>query len=638
MSKTHKYNVFISCGGSGVEVTRAIIRLLETNGFVSSSRALDFGISSSINEVIQDFWQSAVCLLVYGPHDHTPWFDGRIGRLINQRTERSHGEFRVISVVSAARGGWNQRLYSRAHGIDSDSVIEYENPFDDAAKFQELVWLIRGVRQTPHRFFGLPLLRQWIVRRAKNALNVNWSRMSRMLTPSSSVEQTLAWLGDRFKLSRESDDIVYSYGHCLVPDLKPSQSKLLFAWSDRAKPERPDFCDLMADSFFRSHIQKDQLSDLAQTFYRAYSSRWASEATLPAKSTAWLQAERYHSQLVNRFLFYSERRMPRAMENVEVVNLQPHSGALGRTDFGLTSCSPSPIGSVMMPFFHVETSYTSKPAKIRFDSPHDVNDFFIVFKIPQAGDFYHLLASAANGFNYEEIEPFVIRDLPLDGFNCVSCGGSVMGNSSMLRFSCCFPPNHRAAHYGNTRGTIIFDNLDAATIYRRSGAIGKGPPTDESSGAVVCKWRKKTEANLLFRLGLNALRYKSTPARLTRAQVSYHGVRTADSIKAECSLDGSRDENVGEVSARRKTIVCQGRVTISKNDLLFQLIGTTYGGDGAASFALPDLRGRVPVPAGEATEISPPAVTVEVPPNSVVVVSPWRPVGNAMGTVEERIQ
>ena len=34
---------------------------------------------------------------------------------------------------------------------------------------------------------------------------------------------------------------------------------------------------------------------------------------------------------------------------------------------------------------------------------------------------------------------------------------------------------------------------------------------------------------------------------------------------------------------------------ISENETLFQLIGTTYGGDGQQTFALPDLRGRVPI-------------------------------------------
>jgi microcystin-dependent protein len=44
---------------------------------------------------------------------------------------------------------------------------------------------------------------------------------------------------------------------------------------------------------------------------------------------------------------------------------------------------------------------------------------------------------------------------------------------------------------------------------------------------------------------------------------------------------------------------CEGQLLpISENDVLFQLIGTTYGGDGEETFALPDLRGRVPIHQG----------------------------------------
>ena len=44
---------------------------------------------------------------------------------------------------------------------------------------------------------------------------------------------------------------------------------------------------------------------------------------------------------------------------------------------------------------------------------------------------------------------------------------------------------------------------------------------------------------------------------------------------------------------------CEGQhMPIAENETLFQLIGTTYGGDGQSSFALPDLRGRVPVHQG----------------------------------------
>ena len=46
-------------------------------------------------------------------------------------------------------------------------------------------------------------------------------------------------------------------------------------------------------------------------------------------------------------------------------------------------------------------------------------------------------------------------------------------------------------------------------------------------------------------------------------------------------------------------LFCEGQLLpISENDTLFTLLGTTYGGDGQSTFALPDLRGRVPLHAG----------------------------------------
>lgn len=44
---------------------------------------------------------------------------------------------------------------------------------------------------------------------------------------------------------------------------------------------------------------------------------------------------------------------------------------------------------------------------------------------------------------------------------------------------------------------------------------------------------------------------------------------------------------------------CSGQLLpISENETLFQLIGTTYGGDGQSTFALPDLQSRVPIHQG----------------------------------------
>ncbi|TWF39863.1 microcystin-dependent protein [Chitinophaga polysaccharea] len=45
--------------------------------------------------------------------------------------------------------------------------------------------------------------------------------------------------------------------------------------------------------------------------------------------------------------------------------------------------------------------------------------------------------------------------------------------------------------------------------------------------------------------------------------------------------------------------ICDGSlIPISENDTLFNLIGTTYGGDGQETFALPNLQGRVPMHMG----------------------------------------
>lgn len=46
-------------------------------------------------------------------------------------------------------------------------------------------------------------------------------------------------------------------------------------------------------------------------------------------------------------------------------------------------------------------------------------------------------------------------------------------------------------------------------------------------------------------------------------------------------------------------MLCQGQLLpIATNDALFNLIGTTYGGDGVSTFGLPDLRGRAPMHVG----------------------------------------
>ncbi|MFD1063854.1 phage tail protein [Winogradskyella litorisediminis] len=67
----------------------------------------------------------------------------------------------------------------------------------------------------------------------------------------------------------------------------------------------------------------------------------------------------------------------------------------------------------------------------------------------------------------------------------------------------------------------------------------------------------------------------------------------------------AQDAMIGEVKlfagnfAPRGWAKCEGQLlAISQHTALFSILGTTYGGDGRTTFALPDLRGRVPVSSG----------------------------------------
>lgn len=67
----------------------------------------------------------------------------------------------------------------------------------------------------------------------------------------------------------------------------------------------------------------------------------------------------------------------------------------------------------------------------------------------------------------------------------------------------------------------------------------------------------------------------------------------------------AQEQFIGEIRlfagnyAPRGWAFCNGQVlSVSNNTALYSILGTTYGGNGQTTFALPDLRGRVPVHAG----------------------------------------
>src|SRR5437879_6406836 len=58
--------------------------------------------------------------------------------------------------------------------------------------------------------------------------------------------------------------------------------------------------------------------------------------------------------------------------------------------------------------------------------------------------------------------------------------------------------------------------------------------------------------------------------------------------------------------APRGWAFCAGQIMpIAQNTALFSLLGTAYGGNGETTFALPDLRSRLPIGAGQGPGLSP---------------------------------
>jgi microcystin-dependent protein len=81
--------------------------------------------------------------------------------------------------------------------------------------------------------------------------------------------------------------------------------------------------------------------------------------------------------------------------------------------------------------------------------------------------------------------------------------------------------------------------------------------------------------------------------------------------------------------------ICDGRyLPVGENQALFNVIGTTYGGD-HSMFALPDLRGRVPLGQGQGRGLSPYQIGQTVGAESVpVTIAQLPPHGHAVSAVD----
>ena len=78
--------------------------------------------------------------------------------------------------------------------------------------------------------------------------------------------------------------------------------------------------------------------------------------------------------------------------------------------------------------------------------------------------------------------------------------------------------------------------------------------------------------------------------------------------------------------APRGWAFCQGQLlSIAQNSALFSILGTTYGGNGQTTFALPDLRGRYPMQSGQGPGLTPRSLGEQGGSETVTLLSTQMP-------------
>jgi microcystin-dependent protein len=81
--------------------------------------------------------------------------------------------------------------------------------------------------------------------------------------------------------------------------------------------------------------------------------------------------------------------------------------------------------------------------------------------------------------------------------------------------------------------------------------------------------------------------------------------------------------------APRGWAFCQGQLlSIAQNTALFSILGTTYGGNGQTTFALPDMRGRYPMQPGQGPGLSPRTLGEQGGTETVTLISTQMPAHN----------
>ncbi len=223
----------------------------------------------------------------------------------------------------------------------------------------------------------------------------------------------------------------------------------------------------------------------------------------------------------------------------------------------------------------------------------------------------------------------------------LACAGPVLGQTS-TGIGTTTPDSHAALDISSTAKGVLFPSLNAAEQTTLAGMLGAAETgmlvTDAATGALTIwngsAWQKFSPATApsgKSPISITANTIKLNPGTAVGDLVSWDGVNWVNKQPAVQHFSISVDNHqpfvamnyvialfgifpsqndasepyIGEIYlmgcnfAPTGFALCEGQVlSIAQNSTLFNLIGTTYGGDGTSTFNLPDLRGRIPIHEG----------------------------------------
>ena len=148
---------------------------------------------------------------------------------------------------------------------------------------------------------------------------------------------------------------------------------------------------------------------------------------------------------------------------------------------------------------------------------------------------------------------------------------------------------------GNGQSNFALPNLNGTTMVGTGQGPGLSPETigEQSGSSTVTLHYGQTPANNLNPFGQSQSFDNRQPSLGITYEIATLGVFPTP------GGGGTPLDTLGMIMAFAGTfdaggyMACDGRLlSIAQNDALFNLLGTTYGGDGVTTFALPDLRGR----------------------------------------------